>query len=220
MNNQYKLPEEIIFWGGTGQAIVDRFIVEYYGSKLIAVFDDTEVLKSPFNDIPLYRGRDFLKWLDNKNPENIGFVIAIGNPHGRVRLELAKKLKTIGLIPCSLIHPETWIDPNVKFGEGAQIMAGVIIQAKTRIGKQCIINTKASIDHECCLNDGSEIAPGATICGNVRIGTNVWIGAGTTILPRIVIGDDSIVGAGSLVAKDVPNNILVYGIPAKEIRKI
>lgn len=215
-------PPRIILWGGTGQAKVVRPIIEYYGSKVVAVFDDTPSLPPPFSDVPLYFGWiGFQRWLSSQiNIENIGFCITIGNPHGRVRLMLHDQLCNEGLIPATIIHPTAWVAENTTIAKGSQIMAGVNIQPEVKIGMQCIINTKVSIDHECILEDGIEISPGATLCGNIYVETNAWICAGATILPRIKIGHDSIAGAGSLVTKDVPNNTLVYGIPARIIRKI
>lgn len=54
----------------------------------------------------------------------------------------------------------------------------------------------------------------------VKIGNNVWIGASVTILPGVTIGNNSVVGAGSLVNKDVPDNVLVAGNPARVIKTI
>jgi sugar O-acyltransferase (sialic acid O-acetyltransferase NeuD family) len=220
LNNH--LPPFIILWGGTGQAKVVRPIIEYYGSKVVAVFDDTPNLIPPFPDIPLYFSwKGFQEWIGNQeNIENIGFCVTIGNPHGRVRLKLHEKLSNAGLKPTTIIHHTAWIAENVVIDEGAQIMAGAIIQPEVKIGRQCIINTKVSVDHECTLEDGVEIAPGSILCGNIHAEINTWICAGATVLPRIRIGHDSIVGAGSLVTKDVPVNTLVYGVPAKIIRKI
>ncbi len=214
---KWQHPKQVIFWGGTGQAIVNRPIVEHYGAQLVAIFDDTPGLKSPFSDVPIYEGwASFQKWIDDKRPNDIGFCIAIGNPHGRVRLKLHSQLEGVGLKPISLIHPHSFISDDAVIGAGVQIMAGAIIQPRVRIGRQCIVNTRASLDHEDILEDGSEVAPGATLCGNVTLKTNAWVCAGATVLPRITIGEDSIVGAGALVNKDVPNGKVVVGVPAKE----
>ena len=62
--NQF--PSEIIFYGGTGQAKVVRPIVEYYGSKLVAVFDDSPNLEKPFQDVPLYLGSELKEWVKNR----------------------------------------------------------------------------------------------------------------------------------------------------------
>jgi sugar O-acyltransferase (sialic acid O-acetyltransferase NeuD family) len=119
-----------------------------------------------------------------------------------------------------VIHSTAIIAENVEIGLGIQVMAGGIIQPNVKIGDQCIVNTKASIDHECLLEDGTEVGPGAILCGAVHVETNGWIAAGAVVLPRKVIGHDSIVGAGSLVTKDVPANVVAYGTPAKVIRSV
>lgn len=219
-NKINQFPSKVILWGGTGQAKLVRPIIEYYGSKIIAVFDDTVGLKSPFKDISIYYGwQEFKKWLKGKKREEIGFCVAVGNPHGRVRINFHQLLKKEGLKPISLMHSTAYISDNAVIGEGAQILAGAIIAPEVRIGKQCIINANASIDHECVLKDGVEIGPGATLCGRVKLDVNVWIGAGATILPRIAIGADSIVGAGAVVTKDLSPGMIVAGVPAKPLVK-
>jgi sugar O-acyltransferase (sialic acid O-acetyltransferase NeuD family) len=215
-----RLPPEAILWGGTGQAKVVRPILEYWGCKVVAVIDDTPALPSPFSDVAIYLGwAGFQTWMARYRKADTGFCLAIGNPHGRVRLQLHERLEREGLRPVSVIHPTAWIASNATVGEGVQIMAGGIVAAEARLGRQCIINTKASVDHEDVLEDGVEVAPGATLCGAVRVKTNGWICAGATVLPRITIGEDAIVGAGAVVIRDVPGNTTVCGIPARPLKR-
>ena len=54
----------------------------------------------------------------------------------------------------------------------------------------------------------------------VAIGNNVWIASNVTILPGVTIGDNAVIAAGAVVTKDVPNNVLVGGVPAKIMKKI
>ena len=54
----------------------------------------------------------------------------------------------------------------------------------------------------------------------VRIGNNVWIGGNSVIAPGVTIGDNVVVGAGSVVTKDVPDNVVVVGNPARILKKI
>lgn len=58
------------------------------------------------------------------------------------------------------------------------------------------------------------------LCGAILIKRNAWIGAGATILPGVTIGENSIVAAGAVVSKDVPDNTIVGGVPAKFIKSI
>lgn len=56
--------------------------------------------------------------------------------------------------------------------------------------------------------------------GHIHIKKNVWIGAGATILAGVTVGENSIVAAGAIVSKDVPDNVIVGGIPAKIIKTL
>jgi len=215
-----RLPPKVLIYGGTGQAKILRVIVEHYGSSVSVVIDDTPGLPSPFPDVLIYEGWDgFKHWIKGQNREKIGFLVAIGNPHGRVRLRLHEALVAEGLQAVTIAHPTAWIDKNVKIGEGSQILAGAKVLSEAVIGKQCIINTKASVDHENILEAGVEAAPGATLCGLVKVGVNGWICAGATVLSRISIGADSVVGAGAVVTKDVPDGVTVVGVPARPIKR-
>lgn len=219
-NHINDLPPKVILWGGTGQAKVTRPIIEYYGARVVAVFDDTPNLSAPFPDVDIYRGWEgFQTWIKGQDRKEIGFCIAIGNPHGRVRLNFHDRLVAEGLQPVTIAHPTAWIADNAIIGLGTQILAGAIVEAEVRIGRQCIINTKAVVDHESILEDGAELAPGATLCGLVHVGVNGWVCAGATVLPRKKIGADAIVGAGAVVNRDVPDGVTVVGVPAKPLKQ-
>jgi sugar O-acyltransferase (sialic acid O-acetyltransferase NeuD family) len=209
------LPEEIIIWGAFGQVLLTRDAIELNGSRVIAVFADNEIHKALFQDVPLYFGWDgFESWIQGKDPARIGFCLSI-NMNGKGRLAYHEKLMARGLNPVTLIHPSAVIAKDAEIGEGSQIMAGVVIGPKARIGKQCIVNVRAGIDHETVLEEGVEISPGATLCGLIRVGTCSWIAAGATVLPMVRIGENAVVGAGSVVNRDVPAGTTVVGIPAK-----
>lgn len=214
-----RMPPRVILWGGTGQAKVVRPIIEHYGSRVVAVFDDTPGLPCPFSDVKLYHGwSGFKNWLQTQERGQLGFCVAIGNPSGRARLGFHARLLAEGLEPVTIAHPTAFIAENATIGVGSQILAGAIVCANARIGRQCIINTRASVDHDDVLEDAVEIAPAATLCGEIRVGLNAWICAGATVLPRLVIGADAIVGAGAVVTRDVPDGVTVVGVPAKPLR--
>lgn len=52
------------------------------------------------------------------------------------------------------------------------------------------------------------------LCKPISIGKNVWIGAGVTIMPGVSIGDNAVVEAGAVVTRDLPDNVVVAGVPA------
>lgn len=73
------------------------------------------------------------------------------------------------------------------------------------------------------LSEGHPVSPGerhSLIPKSIHIKKNAWIGAGATILQGVTIGENAIVAAGAVVSKDVPDNTIVGGIPAKVIKRI
>ena len=108
---------------------------------------------------------------------------------------------------------------NVKIGHRVSIAAFVHIwgQGGVEIGDDTLIASHVaitSLTHDTIAPLFSE----SLISKPVIIGRNVWIGSHATILPGIQIGDGAIIGAGAVVTKDVPENTIVVGVPAKVIK--
>ncbi len=206
-----RLPPKIILWGGTGQAKIISSVIEYYGSCIVAVFDDTPNLISPFPEVPIYLGwKGFQRWISSQTDvSDVGFCITIGNPHGIIRLNLHNELLKNGLFPTTLIHPNACIANTARIGEGTQILAGAVIQANAKIGTQCIINSNVYIDHDTIIGNGSELVAGSQLMGLSRVGDNSLIGASSIILSRINIGSNVIIGSGVILSKDVPDNYII-----------
>lgn len=140
-------------------------------------------------------------------------ILSIGSNEIRKRLaaEIDAKFATA-------IHASSVISRRATIGEGTVIMANVVINSDSVIGKHCIINTSASIDHDCVLNDYVHISPNATLSGNVTVGECTHIGAGATVIQGIRIGKNVTIGAGAVVIKDIPDNSVAVGCPARVIK--
>jgi sugar O-acyltransferase (sialic acid O-acetyltransferase NeuD family) len=148
-----------------------------------------------------------------------GVFIAIGDNWSRLQAaeRIRKTIPDLGF--ATLVHPSAQIASGVEIGQGTAIMAGTVINPDARIGEFCILNTRASLDHDSVMADGSSLGPGVVTGGNVRIGELSAIGIGATLIHRISIGSHTVIGAASLVTGDIPDGVVAYGVPAKIIRE-
>ncbi len=122
-------------------------------------------------------------------------------------------------------------------GHGTKIRCheGVVsIGAKTVFGQECTVSAyqHVSIGRECVIADrvmlidfdhgAEDVERPVRLQGiykrDVRVGHNVWIGYGATILRGVTVGDNAIIGTGAVVTRDVPENAVVAGVPARVLR--
>lgn len=147
-------------------------------------------------------------------------VIGIGHiGYPAIRNKVYHTAKQIGFCFPNVIHPQAVVAESVIMEEGNLLAAGSVINAQARIGKLCIINTSAVVEHEVIIGDGVHIAPHATVLGAARIGDNSFVGAGSVILQGVKIGEDCIIGAGSVVLHDVEEKSVIVGNPGRLLKR-
>ena len=191
-------------YGASGHGKVVLSILLDSGKEITAFIDKNPALKEVkgypvFQEMPL---------------EVAGSECIIGIGDNGIRYRLANALKTKFL---SAVHPTSVVYKGFEANQGTVLMQNTCVQIDTIIGKHVIVNTSASVDHDCQISDFVHVAPNATICGGVTIGEGTLIGAGSTILPNITVGRWAIVGAGAVVCEDIPDFTCVKGVPAKSI---
>ena len=120
----------------------------------------------------------------------------------------------------SIIHPKAIIATGASVGNGSNISPGSILAPFAKLASFVTINRGVTIGHHTSIGKFSRANPGANIGGSCTIGSGVTIGMGANIIDHIKIGDNAFIGAGALVNKDVPDNTMVYGVPARIIRSI
>lgn len=144
--------------------------------------------------------------------ELVNGIGSIGSPGARTAA--FERFKAKGYTFATVVHPSASVAPDVEVEEGAQVMAGAVVQPGSRLGINAIINTKASVDHDCVIESHAHIAPGVTLSGKVHVGRGSHIGTGASVIQGITTGAYSIVGAGAVVIRDVPEKATVAGVPA------
>ena len=110
----------------------------------------------------------------------------------------------------------TILADKVKIGENVTILNG--FQCMSAGGLTIEDNTMISLNCTIATNNHDMYDRYVITCKPVHIKRNVWIGVNVTILPGVTIGENAVVGAGAVVTKDVPDNAVVVGNPAKVIR--
>ncbi len=138
----------------------------------------------------------------------------------RPRRRLYEETHRQGFQVVSAIHPQAIISPSAQVGPGPTIMAGAIINAAARLGENVLVNTGAIVEHDCVIGAHVHIATGARLASTVHVDEGAHIGAGAVVRQGIHIGRHSIVGAGAVVVADVPDGVVVAGVPARVLRQV
>lgn len=205
-------PVIILGAGGHAKALIDILLMN--NTKIIGITVSKESMRdSNLYDIPII-GYDE-KILDFSS-DSILLINGIGTTRSELRRKIVfEHFMGLGYQFGSVIHPSSIISKMAKLSKGVQVMAGSVIQIGSSIGSNTIINTKASVDHDCKIGNHVHIAPGVTLSGGVVIGENSHIGTGATVIQNIKIGENATIAAGSVVIRNIPNNKTVKGVPAK-----
>jgi sugar O-acyltransferase (sialic acid O-acetyltransferase NeuD family) len=201
---------------GFAKELLDVFIDLNIHEKL-CFYDDVNYCDDQliFGEYPLLSSLEKAKHLFN-NVDN-SFYLGLGKP--LLREKMVGKFEFIGGELKSIISPFAKISPNgVIIGNGATILHHCTIASCVRIGKAPLIYHNVQITHDCVIGDYVELSPGAVILGGAKLGNYVHIGANATILPNIKIGNNVTVGAGAVVTKDIEDDCIVVGVPAKKIK--
>ncbi|WP_019908918.1 acetyltransferase [Paenibacillus sp. HW567] len=140
-------------------------------------------------------------------------IVALGN--NITRLIWMAKLEKAGFEIPVIIHPSSIISRFCEIESGSVVLAGVVVNANTSIANGCILNTSSTIDHDCIIGKGVHISPGVNVAGTVSIKDFSWLGIGSKIANNVTIGSSVIVAAGAVVISDIPDNVMVAGVPAK-----
>lgn len=156
--------------------------------------------------------------LDRLGPAEVDLVLGVGQlPRNSTRARLYEAWSVRGYAFPPLIHPAAWVAPGVVLHDGAQIMAGAILQPGCSIGRNTTINTHASVDHDCRLGSHVHVAPGATLCGSVEVGDHAFIGAGAVIIHGLRVGPEAVVGAGVTLVRDLDAATTLVGANNRQL---
>ena len=212
------MKNRVIIWGASGHAKVIADILRGSGSEVVGFIDDInpERRGEQFCGATVLGGRDDLNELRLSGVSQV--IIGFGD--NARRLAAGEDAESLGFILVTAIHPSAVVASDVVVGPGSVLAAGAIINPGSVLGRLVIVNTGATVDHDCLIADGVHVGPGVNIAGHVQIGCRTWIGIGAKIIDHRRIGAGSIVGAGAVVVDDVPDGVVVVGVPARILKQV
>ncbi|MEF1308600.1 acetyltransferase [Vibrio mytili] len=201
---------------GFGKEVMP-LVKQDYADECELVFVDDGFEHSELNGLSVYSYEQFLAREEDKS-----VVIAIAN--SQVRQAISEKLSRDGIEQLSVVaHSTVVLDCN-DLSKGIILCPFTTITSNTKIGKGFHANIYSYVAHDCVIGDYVTFAPSVKCNGNVHIEDHAYIGTGAMIkqgTPEkpIVIGKGAVVGMGAVVTKSVKPGDVVFGVPAKSIKR-
>lgn len=204
--------------GGFGREVLD--VVEAINAaaaqpafEVLGVLDDHP---SPEN-LERLRHREvaFLGGVDDfsAGAAPVWYAVGIGSP--TVRRQIAARLDAAGGRAATLVHPAASFGFDVAVGPGSVVCAGVRITTNVVIGSHVHLNLNATVGHDSVIGDFVSINPLASISGDCVLEDGVLIGVAGVVLNQVRVGAGATVGGSACVVKDVPEGVVVKGVPAR-----
>jgi sugar O-acyltransferase (sialic acid O-acetyltransferase NeuD family) len=117
----------------------------------------------------------------------------------------------------TLVHPKAEVSRRAKLGRGVYVNFGASLAGAVVVGNHVALGPGCIVGHDTAVADYAVLAPGAIISGFVQLEPNCYIGAAATIRGKVRIGRGALVGMGAVVIRDVEENAIVAGNPAKPL---
>jgi acetyltransferase EpsM len=178
--------------------------------------DDAYIEKAAFMQFTVHGKIDSWKYID----EEVFFIPAlqkVGDMPRRIARIQELNIPMERWI--SVIHPSAVIASDVKLGVGIYIGAFCSIQPKCEIGNFSTLRAGAALGHDVVLSNHVYVGPNAVLCGKSSMQDGSHLGPGSVVLDNCTVGKFAVVGVCSSVTKNVSDNAVVMGNPAKRINK-
>lgn len=136
-----------------------------------------------------------------------------------MRVEILKRALSLGYEVPNFIHSTVCLSPNVEIGKGVYILLGAHIMPYTKIENFVMISMGVNVAHHSILHEGTFLSTGVNFGASIIANKYAYIGISATIMTGVhELGENCLIGAGAVVIKDVPQNAIMAGIPAKVLK--
>jgi sugar O-acyltransferase (sialic acid O-acetyltransferase NeuD family) len=146
------------------------------------------------------------------------FVLAIGIPD--VRRQVAERMLARGYRFLTLVHPTAILFATAVVGDGAVICPFVVLSDSVRVGRFVLLNYHSSVAHDASIGDFAVLSPYATAGGGATVGDAAFLGLHATIAPGVTAHGATTISANSVLHRDAPPGVIVFGVPGRMITRI
>ncbi len=207
----------IVGAGGFGRIVLDVLKDQNKAAKtwdILGFIDENRAIEGKMiNGCQVLGGLD---WFEKHRNHHIGCVCAIGDC--KTRKEVVQRLERTGVDFINVVHPATFISDSVRLGRDVVVCAGTHLTPNTDVGDHVHINVNCAIGHDVVVGPYCTISALVNINGYDRLEEGVFVGAAATFIPEVSVGKWTTIGAGAVVTKDIPENVIAVGLPAKVIK--
>lgn len=193
--------------GAGGHARVVHDVLVRSGATVLAVSGDA---RGPAWGVPVLDDDELAALV-----AGTGTVVALGIGDDARRSRLLQWAVECGLPLPPVVASTATVAASATLGAGTVVLEHAHVGPSARLGRAVVVNTAAVVEHDVVVGDGSHVAPAAVLLGAVEVGAGTLVGSGATVLPGIRVGDRAVVGAGAVVVADVPEGVVVVGVPAR-----
>lgn len=201
--------------GGLGREVLELAkIINNESNKwegFIFIIDDEP--GNDVNGVKVYSYNDAIEQFKGRLEVSMG----IGEP--AIREKLFTKIVNDGVEVATLIHPNVHIPDTAQIGRGVTIQEGCFISCNSEIGDYVYIQPKVAIGHNDIIKEGCVISAMANLAGSVEIGKYTYVGLSSAFKEGVKVGEYSIIGMYSAVYKDIPDEMIAMGNPARPMKR-
>ena len=206
----------VVVLGGGGHAKVLVSVIRKLPWTIAGYVDPRD--RGPVLGVPHIGDDDVLPTLRARYP---GCAAAMGI--GKVdesahRARVQDAALALGYRFPTFVSPDAVVNGEVELGAGTAVFDGAIVNPGVLTGPICIVNTNATVEHDCRFGTNVHISPGATVSGESWIGDHSFVGAGAVVIHGVRIVAGCLIGAGAVVTTDLTEPGTYVGVPARRIR--
>jgi len=206
----------IFVYGASGHGKVVADILRAQGVAVAGFIDDQPQDSAEILGLKVLGDGKWLAEQASQGP--VAVTLGIGSNPDRQRI--ADQCAASGIQLLTAVHPSAVVAPSAQIGAGVVIMAAAVVNPDAHIGRGAILNTGVIVEHDCHVGEFAHLSPNAAMGGGAKIGSLSWLGMGASIIHGVAVGSKTIIGAGAVVVREIPDEVMAMGVPARVHRRL